>query len=87
MIKKFCVNCLVNPLAVKKPDNAVCLLGKSLVMRYHHNGGTRLVQLMEYFHNFCPHFTIEVSCRFVSNQKYWFIDQRPGNDDTLLLSP
>src|SRR5438874_8101627 len=57
-----------------------------LLVRYHNNGDSTLIQLLKNCHDLDTRSTVEVSRRFVRQQYFGIIDQRASDRHALLLT-
>ena len=57
-------------LSIKQADGAMGYLGIMLIMRYHDDGGTLMVQLGKQMHHLGTILGIEVTRRLIGKEKY-----------------
>ena len=73
-------------LSIKQADGAMGYLGIMLIMRYHDDGGTLMVQLSKQMHHLGSILGIEVTRRLIGKDELRTKDHGTGDGYSLLLT-
>ena len=77
---------LIHYLSIKQADGAMGYLGIMLIMRYHDDGGTLMVQLGKQMHHLGTILGIEVTRRLIGKDELRTKDHGTGDSYPLLLT-
>ena len=80
------IGLLTQIFTVLQPQNTVGKLPKRRVVRHHHNRAPLTMQIGEQIQHPLLILFIQVARRFIRENNRRFVDQRPGDTHTLLLT-